>query len=250
MSLLLPSDVPGQLIAHRGASIDAPENTLEAYALAADAGFGWIEVDAQLTRDGHAVMIHDFTVDRSTNGKGFVCDHTLEQIQALDAAPHHPTYRAAIVPTLEDTIHLCLKRNLGLVLELKPIWGADLETARVVAEILNRLWPRDNLKLVVTSFSTSVLMVMRREAPWVPRGLATELVPADPTAWIDMLGVGTFHLNYQFALKRGLDGLLATGAQVAVATVNDPEIARRLLAMGAQGVMTDTIGLLNQDQAA
>ncbi len=109
------------------------------------------------------------------------------------------------MPTLEDTIRLCLNRNLGLVQELKPIWGAGLETARVVA---------------------------------------------DPKAWIDMLGVGTFHLNYQFTLKRGLDSLLATGAQVAVATVNDPEIARRLLAMGAQGVMTNTIGLLGQDQAA
>lgn len=121
------------------------------------------------------------------------------------AAPHHPAYRAAIVPTLEDTIRLCLNRNLGLVLELKPIWGAGLETARVVA---------------------------------------------DPTTRIDILGVGTFHLNYQFALKRGINGLLATGARVAVATVNAPETARRLLAMGAQGVMTNTIGLLGQDQAA
>ena len=250
MSLLLPSNAPGRLIAHRGASIDAPENTLEAYSLAADAGFGWIEVDTQLTRDGHAVMIHDFTVDRSTNGKGFVCDHTLEQIQALDAGPHHAAYRGAIVPTLEDTIQLCLSRNLGLVLELKPIWGADLKTARAVADLLNRLWPRNNLKLVVTSFSASVLMVLRRDAPWAPIGLATELVPANPAAWIEMLGVGTFHLNYKFALKRGLDDLLATGAQVAVATVNDPDIARRLLAMGAHGVMTDTIDLLGQHQAA
>lgn len=238
------------MIAHRGASIDAPENTLEAYALAADAGFGWIEVDTQLTQDGQPVMMHDFTVDRSTNGTGYVCELTLDQMRALDAAPHHPAYRGATVPTLAQTIELCLARDLGLVLELKPIWGADIETALAVADLLNRMWPRDNGKLVVTSFASLVLLTMRQAAPWVPLGFATEIVPANPKACMEMLGVSTFHLNYGFALRQGIDRLLAAGAQVAVATVNDADIARQLLAMGAQGVMTDSIDLLRQHQAA
>ncbi len=250
MPLLLPSEAPGPLIAHRGASIDAPENTLEAYTLAADAGFGWIEVDTQITSDGCAIMMHDFTVDRSTNGSGHVCGMTLAQIQSLDAAPHHAACRGAVVPTLADTIELCIARDLGLVLELKPIWGADIETALAVSDLLNRMWPRDNGKLVVTSFSSLVLLTMRQASPWAPLGLATEIVPANPQACMEMLGVSTFHLNYDFALRQGLGKLLDAGAQVAVATVNDPQVARQLLALGAHGVMTDSIDLLHEHRAA
>lgn len=249
MPLLLPSEIPGQLIAHRGASVDAPENTLEAYRLAADAGFGWIEVDTQITCDGHAIMMHDFTVDRSTNGTGYVCDMTLAGIQSLNAAPHHPECQSATVPTLASTIDLCLARDLGLILELKPIWGADIETAQTVANLLLRLWPRDNGKLLVTSFSAPALLTLRQELPWLPLGLATEIVPANPGALMQLLGVASFHMNHGFALKQGLDAVLKSGAQVAVATVNDAAVARQLLALGAQGIMTDSIDLLRQLQA-
>jgi glycerophosphoryl diester phosphodiesterase len=244
MTLALPSKAPGPLIAHRGASAHAPENTIPAYQLAADAGFAWIEVDTQLTRDGYPVMMHDFTVDRTTSGTGHVCKFTLKEIRRLEANKRFPDYGSLQVPTLEESLACVLRNDIGIVLEVKPIWGSDIEHARVVAERIDALWPRDNDKLVISSFSSSCLIELRRLLPWVSLALATDVIPTDPKAYLDMLGISAFHVNYGFALYQGLDRLLTTGAHISVATVNDPQIAATLLARGAHGVMTDRINLL------
>ncbi|WP_137150950.1 glycerophosphodiester phosphodiesterase family protein [Devosia sp. FKR38] len=244
MALILPTKAPGAFIAHRGASAHAPENTLAAYHLAADAGFGWIEVDTQLSSDGRAVMMHDPTVDRTTDGHGHVCALDLAALRDLDAARVLPGQARQQIPTLEETIACVLDRDLGLVLEIKPIWGSDIEHGRAVAAIVEAMWPRDNDKLVVSSFSASCLLSFRRVTPWASLALAADVVVANPRDYIDMLGVSAFHLNYQFALDQGVDRLLATGAQVAVATVNDADLAARLLARGIHGIMTDRIDVM------
>jgi len=243
MPLILPARAPGPLIAHRGASASAPENTIVAYQLAADSGFPWIEVDTQITRDGHPVMMHDFTIDRTTTGKGHVCNLTLAELQAFDANTRFPEFGPQKVPTLEETIDCVLKNDLGLVLEIKPIWGSDIEHARAVAKVVEACWPRENDKLVISSFSSSCLIEMHRLLPWACLALAAEVVPSDPAAYMKMLGISAFHFNFGFALTQGFDGLLETGAHVAVATVNDPQTARTLLDKGVHGVMTDRVDL-------
>lgn len=244
MALILPATPPGAFIAHRGASAHAPENTIVAYQLAADAGFGWIEVDSQLSRDGRAVMMHDPSVDRTTDGHGHVCSLDFAALRDLDAGRSRPDHGHVQIPTLEETIACVLDRDLGLVLEIKPIWGADIEHGRAIARVVEAMWPRDNDKLVVSSFSASCLLAFRRTAPWVSLALAADVVVANPQDYIEMLGISAFHLNYQFALDQGIDGLLATGAHVAVATVNDVETASKLLARGVHGVMTDRIDVM------
>ena len=237
--MILPEETPGPLIAHRGASLDAPENTLEAYRLAAEVGFSWIEVDTQLTRDGVAVMMHDKKIDRTTNGTGFLCNQNYAALSMLDAAPNHPDYAGTKVPTLVDTIKLCGETSLGLILEIKPLQGLDIINGHAVAGILNEHWPRKSMRIVVTSFSASCLQAVRQHCDWVPVGLATEAVPDKPQDYIKALKTGTFHLNYQFALQYGVDKLLDTGAHVAVATVNKADDVVSLLQMGIHGVMTD-----------
>jgi glycerophosphoryl diester phosphodiesterase len=244
MAFILPAKPPGAFIAHRGASAHAPENTLVAYQLAADAGFGWIEVDTQLSRDGRAVMMHDATVDRTTDGSGHVCSLDFAALRDLDAGRSQPGHARAQIPTLEETIACVLDRDLGLVLEIKPIWGADIEHGRAVARVVEAMWPRDNDRLVVSSFSASCLLAFGRTAPWVSLALAADVVVANPQEYIDMLGVSSFHLNYRFALDQGIEGLLASGAHVAVATVNDHDLAATLLARGVHGVMTDRIDVM------
>ena len=96
---------------------------------------------------------------------------------------------------------------------------------------------------MVSSFSSSCLLAFRQKNSWVPLAYASEAVVQDPRAYIDMLGVSAFHMNYEFVLKDSLNHILETGAHVAVATVNDREIARQLIELRTHGVITDTIDL-------
>lgn len=116
----------GPIIAHRGASTDHPENTLAAIEAAHRAGCGWVEVDAQMTADGEAVLMHDHTVDRTTDGRGMLGLHTLAADRRLRT--RHPVTCALLAEppaALRDAIDLCATLGLGLVLEIKATWGID-----------------------------------------------------------------------------------------------------------------------------
>lgn len=100
----LPFPLPA-IIAHRGASSAAPENTLAAFRRAADEGAAWIECDVKLTADGRPIIFHDDTLDRTTDGGGVVDDYTLDVIGALDAGGwFSPEFRGEPVPTLEEML--------------------------------------------------------------------------------------------------------------------------------------------------
>ena len=245
MKLILPKIAPGPLIAHRGCSLQAPENSLAAYRLAAKYGFSWIETDAQLTQDGKAIMLHDHYVDRTTNGKGLVCEYLFKDLQKLDASAGIKGFSSTPIATLEQTIRLCLELDLGLILELKPISGTDIEIAEHIIPIIDALWPKDNDKLVVSSFSTVTLLSFKENAPWVSTAFATEYIVKNPEKYMEILGVDSFHFNYKYATKENIKRLKDAGAQTAVATVNDAALAKELLSWGLDGVMTDHSDLFN-----
>lgn len=105
--------------AHRGARLVAPENTLPAFAAALAAGADGVEFDVQLSRDGHPVVIHDETVDRTTDGSGMVRDLTLAQLQELDAAAGMAGIDGARIPQLGEVLQLLAGTGLGVNVELK-----------------------------------------------------------------------------------------------------------------------------------
>ncbi|MDO5647527.1 glycerophosphodiester phosphodiesterase family protein [Paracoccus sp. (in: a-proteobacteria)] len=222
----------------------APENTLAAYELAIDLGFDWIETDVRLTRDDKPVMIHDPLVDRTTNGTGHVCLMDFDDLRALDARAGHDDYAGAQIASLDETLTLCVTRDLGMVLEIKPIWGDDHDHGRIVAERIAAIVPQDFGRLVVSSFSVLTLAQLRADLPWLPLVLATESVPRDPARLMDELGVCGFHMNYELGLAQGFDHVLRAGAHTAFATINTPDPARELLKRGAHGIMTDMGDLL------
>lgn len=242
---ILPATTPGKFIAHRGASIDAPENTLEAYALAADLGFGWIEVDCQITSDHVPVMMHDFTLNRTTNGQGYVVGTSFEKLRSLNASAGHARAEGLRVPTLEETLDLVLKRNLGVVLEIKPVWGRDLEHARAVATVVRDKWHSFDENLIISSFSRLCLQEIRRLLPDVPLAMACEILPELPQDYIDRLGICGFHVFHEGLSSTSVARALATGAHISAATVNDPLMARRFIDMGAT-VMTDSAEVLRE----
>lgn len=175
--------VRSSLIAHRGAKAYVPENTLLALEKAAECGAEWVEIDVKLTRDGQPVVIHDDLLDRTTNGRGAVVLHELQAIRMLDAGSWFaPEFAGLQVPTFEEIVACALRLNLGLQVELKPTIGDDVETAEVVMPILKNLWPADNDRLFVSSFSVRSLTAARRLWNDVPLAIASVVAPADPVA--------------------------------------------------------------------
>ena len=124
------------VLAHRGASGYAPENTLEAFALAADLGADGVELDVQFTRDRVIVVIHDEQIDRVSDGSGNVCDYTLEELKEFNFNKTHPEYAYCEIPTLEEVLELLKPTGLKINIELKTgvnfYPGIEAATAEMV----------------------------------------------------------------------------------------------------------------------
>ena len=105
--------------AHRGASGYAPENTIPAFELAAEMGADGVELDVQFTKDGQIVVCHDETIDRTSNGCGWVKDHTLEELLALSFDNGNKAYEGAQIPTMQEVFDALRPTNLTINIELK-----------------------------------------------------------------------------------------------------------------------------------
>jgi glycerophosphoryl diester phosphodiesterase len=151
-----PSNTPLQVIAHRGGRAYAPENTLAAFRHAAKAGVPWLELDVQMTKDGVLVVLHDETVDRTTNGKGAVKDFTLAELRALDAGGGER------IPTFQEVLALAQAAGVGLVPETKsahlyPGIETKLLAALQQAHYLNHA--------IIQSFEADSLKTLHQLAP-------------------------------------------------------------------------------------
>ncbi|CAM3344571.1 glycerophosphoryl diester phosphodiesterase [Pseudomonas floridensis] len=239
--------VRSSLIAHRGAKAYVPENTLLALETAAQHGAAWVEIDVKLTRDGRPIVIHDDLLDRTTNGKGAVVLHDLDDILELDAGSwFSPEFAGLQVPTFEEVVACALRLNLGLQVELKPTIGDDVETAEVVIPILKRLWPADRGQLFVSSFSVRSLVRARQLWREVPLAIATLVAPADPVALLAEYDCRILHVLNDMLDEHHLTRLQDSGVEFAVATINNPYRARYLLARGAQSILSDYPDLLDR----
>ncbi|TWD36053.1 glycerophosphodiester phosphodiesterase family protein [Pantoea sp. SJZ147] len=232
--------VNSHLIAHRGAPLLAPENTLPSFQAAVEHGAMWIEVDVKLTKDMHPVIIHDDAVDRTTNGKGYVANLTLDEIRSLDAGVRYGhIFKGVKVPTLAETVGFVLDKGIGLQLEIKPTSGQEIETAEIAITQLKSLWPAGEKKLFISSFSELSLQVAAKIMPDVPRGLAVCVPPKDPAALLARTDCQILHFLGDFATDDDLQRLSHSGIEFAIATINDPALARKYIDAGAQTVLSD-----------
>ena len=125
-----------KIIAHRGASGDAPENTLAAIRLAAEHGASWIEIDANISRDGVPVLHHDDGLDRCSNGQGLVIENTWQQLSKLDSGSwFSETYMNEPVCTLDQCLDLAEDLGLSVNIEIKPCSGWELPTTDAIAAV-------------------------------------------------------------------------------------------------------------------
>ncbi len=156
------------VIAHRGYSLVAPENTILSYRKAIEAGADMLELDINLTSDGELVMIHDYRLERTTNGKGFVHDLTLTDIKLLDAGYQFKPYiKGTTIPTTEETIKLAIETGIKMCFEIK---GGEVDRAKIIAQKLMDLFKKYN------AFEWASISSYYPEASAVARQLCPELV--------------------------------------------------------------------------
>ena len=232
-----------RLIAHRGAKANAPENTLAAFACAREEGATWVEFDVKLTADGVPVVIHDETLERTTDGRGAVRAKSLAELKQLDAGGWFaPAFRGERVPTLVDALDLFARLDMGFNLEIKPCPGREVETARATIAVLDAHWSDRCPAPVLSSFKAEALTAVRDLAPRYALGyLAEKLRPG----WVETagrLGCKTVHPGWRALTEAHIAASKAAGFPLLVWTVNEPARARQLLAWGVDALITDNPG--------
>ena len=228
------------IIAHRGASARAPENTLAAIRLGATEGARWVEVDVKLSRDGVCILMHDDLLRRTTNGRGEVAQYDIDELKRLDAGSWFSRrFAGEPIPTLEETLALCLELDLDINLEIKPCPGRQHETAIRMVETLRRHWPPGRAWPLISSFAVASLEEVRLQAPEMPRGLLIGRPTRRARDMLDRLDCVTLHCDAKRVSRELVNKLAATGRPVLCYTVNDPHRARRLLEMGVASIITD-----------
>lgn len=227
-----------KVIGHRGAAASAPENTLESIRRAHRLGARWVEFDAKLTGDDVPILMHDETLERTTNGRGRVARTPWREIAGLDAGRWFgPSFAGARVPRLEAALALLLELGLAANIEIKPCPGRERATAAAVARSVRRTWPAHRDPPLLTSFSIASLETARDLAPELPRGL---LAWGEPELWrreCGRLGCVTFHCSNRFLPD--FRAVRSAGLGLAIYTVNSREEARQLLSRGADCIITD-----------
>jgi glycerophosphoryl diester phosphodiesterase len=229
-----------EVVGHRGAAADAPENTLASFSRAAEAGAAMVEFDAKLTADGAVILMHDDTLDRTTDGSGPVAAATLAGIRPLDAGTWFGSdWRGTPVPTLQETLALLVERGLSANIEIKPCPGREIETAEAVVAVVRQYWPRRGVQPLLSSFARDSLAAARDAAPELPRGLLFWEKPGDWSQAAEALACHSVHCAAEHLSPEWAAEIKRLGYELAVYTVNEPGLARQLRGWGVDSIITD-----------
>jgi glycerophosphoryl diester phosphodiesterase len=224
---------------HRGAKAYAPMNTLPAFELAMQQGAHGIELDVHRSKDGHVVIVHDFTIDHTTNGKGLVVEKTLAELKALDAGSWFgEQFNGVQIPTLDEVFGLVGKRMIVNV-EIKSM---DVESSdgveQVVAECIQRHAMQDHV--IVSSFNPYTLIRFRQIMPDIAIGFLYEKeVGIDSHAIMSVQTYEAYHPYYKDITLEMVQHEHQAGRFINTWTVNDVQEALKLRSWGVDAVITD-----------
>lgn len=227
-----------EIWAHRGASAVYPENTMVAFEEANRSGANAIELDVQRTRDGELIVIHDETLNRTTNGRGYIYAASYSWIKTLDAGgKFHSRFRGEKIPTLRDVLDFILQTNMTLNIEIKnePIRypGIELQVIRLLDQfkLLHRT--------IISSFDHLCVQIVKRSAPNVQTALLTGAFSHISPANVYQFGLDAVH-----PLKRAVNSVYMKEIfnyqlKVRPYTVNEPNLIRVFHALGVDAIITD-----------
>jgi len=213
------------IVGHRGAPVEEPENTLRSFRRALDLGVGSIELDVHLSRDGRLVVIHDETLDRTTNGHGLVKDFTLAELQKLDAGKGEP------IPTLEEVLELAIGRA-HLLVEMK-----EPDSAPMLLEFFRAHRAFDAAHLI--SFWHLAVRTLKEAEPRLQTGALMVGCPADPAGLALAARADTLVLNYRYVNRELVEAAHRQGLKVIAWNIDAPEILPSYLELNLDAICTN-----------
>jgi glycerophosphoryl diester phosphodiesterase len=228
------------VIAHRGASGHAPENTMASFQRAVDLGARFIETDLQLTRDARVIAIHDFTFDRTTTGTGEVHLLPLNQVRALDAGSWFgdrdgKSYAGEKVPVLEEILDFAKLNDAIFYLEIKSgqTWGIEHV---VVATLRDR---NASARVMIISFDPAALDTVHRLDSTMMTGLLCEIPSTDLVERTVRAGARQLVARGDLITAAVTEKAHRAGLQVVAWTINEVEQMRQVIEAGVDGIITD-----------
>lgn len=230
-----------RVVGHRGAATYAPENTLASLREARRRGATWVEFDVKLSGDGVAMLMHDDSLKRTGGLDRLAAATPWAEIQSLDAGVWKARdFAGERVPSFVEAIACLGEEGLGANVEIKPCRGREAETARVTVEVLRKHWPASLPTPLLSSFQDAALAAALEAAPEYPRAILIDELKADWRARAEAVGAVGVNTNGKKLAPTMAGEIKAAGYLLSVYTINDPDKARALLAMGVDCVITDS----------
>jgi glycerophosphoryl diester phosphodiesterase len=229
-------------IAHRGAGRLAPENTLAAMREGARHGWRAFECDVKLSADGVPFLLHDATLERTTDGRGDAGTLAWAELSRLDAGSWHSRAYAGEPPASLAAVAAFARANgFAMNLELKPSPGRERATGEAVAAQAARLWAGGGTPPLLSSFRPEALAGAQHAAPALPRALLLEHPYAGWLALAQTLGCVAVVAHHALVDAGFVAALRAAGLKALSYTVNDDAVAQRLIGLGIDGLITDAV---------
>ena len=226
-------------IAHRGFSGYYPENTMLAFIKAIEVQCDGIETDVQLTKDGIAVLCHDETVDRTTNGKGLIKDYTYEELEKLDAGiKKEEKFKGYKIPTLDEFLDYVKDKNLLINLELKNSIMEYPSLEEIVIEKVYKYNIQHNC--IISSFNHYSMARCKHIDKKIKTGLLYDETLYKPEKYIGYVGADTLHPNFHGVYSEDIvRGIKSKNIPINVYTVNEEEDMINMLRLGVDGIITN-----------
>lgn len=229
-----------RVLAHRCGGVLAPENSLDGLRASAAHGIGGVEFDAMLAACGTPVVIHDETLERTTEGAGAVAMTPWPDLGRLRLRDADGRLSEARIPSLDQVLDHCTTLGLAANVEIKPAAGHERETGERVARHVAGWVEARSLPVLLSSFSRVALTEAARVAPHMPRGFLVEQINDGAIGAAHALGCASLIANTDDVTAEWVSRAVASGLTVAVYTENDPARARERLRWGVTALISDT----------
>jgi glycerophosphoryl diester phosphodiesterase len=237
------------IVAHRGASAIAPENTLAAFRRAFQQGADMIELDVRMTKDYHLVVHHDRDVKRTTNGKGRIWDLTLQQLRLLDAGSwFHPRFAGEQIPTLRQVLEI-LPPHMKVNIEAKTDGDPRRKLAFEEVCILILMEKKMEDRALVSSFDHRFVRKMHKLYPTIKTGalyMPVRDARKKPSSIAERTGVSAFICSHTQLRQRFMEDAKAHRIFTGAYVVNTIEQAEKVLHFGVDALVTDSPGKIDR----
>ncbi|MET0785540.1 MAG: glycerophosphodiester phosphodiesterase [Paenisporosarcina sp.] len=239
-----------KIYAHRGSSGTHPENTIAAFEAAAKLPVYGVELDVHLTKDGELVVIHDESIDRTSNGTGYVKDLTLSELRKYDYGKWFSSAFAETIPTLDQVLKIYKNTEHHINIELKSDVFPYEGLGEKVLHVIETFGLAD--RVVVSSFDHETIREFKKSAPHIEVAMLSMEVLVDAYDYAQFIPADALHISLPAAMRKMTKEALLKGAIIRVFTVNEIEFARALLDIGVHAIFTDypeqMMGFINQNR--